>query len=1080
MGARYQLGIFFFLISTAQAGDSLSYSGRIVNTNGSPVVGPVNLKFELANSVDSTNILCSQQITNVSLTNGVFHVKLDLNCGASTLNQVLSAIPSTETPIIRVTNETAGKTYSFQALHSVPSAQIAHGLAKLNANNNEVLTWTGAKWEPKPVSGAAGGTVTEIIAGSGLSGGTITNSGTISIASGGVANSHLAGGIVRSKLVSGTANYVLINDGSGNISEVAQLPLSQGGTGANTAANARTNLGLGSAATATIGYAAGNVLPSDNIPVCLPTQKLQFTGLGPTYWGCAADVDTTSDPTKLPLAGGVMTGEINMGVNKIINLGAPINLTDAATKAYVDNQVGSVSSGVTGAWVSVPLSDTDEYDLNCRYQFTISGSVIVANVVRTNAIQHIFNTMNSNTTMTYYSVPNTNKATAQYHQDNWSNNQISANMTVTSVMKNCGPTTPVPNSIVDADTGTRIQVEASSNENSIRFDTDGTQKMIINATGEVGIGTTTPVDKLDVVGNVALTGKLRLKSTTANFVELKAPNALAATLIFNLPGVAGTSGQALVTDGAGNLSWATVATSATAVGGDLSGTVSNAQILAGSIVDADISASAAIAQSKISGLASSLSGKEPTITAGTAAQYWRGDKSWQTLNGVAVGNTAVGNIAATNVQAAINELDSEKQPLIIAGTTAQYYRGDKTWSSLQSDVQALVMNGFAVGTNTALSSSDTLSGALGKLQAQISANLTAFNNTAQWSENGTSAYYNTGNVGIGTSAPAQKLHINSGNIRVDNGSNATIFNSGGMYFSGVPGAGTHTNYVFRPGWGSGANTLATITVQNANTSGGYNNCVHLSSYGPSYFSCGAVGIGTASPQSDLDVNGRIRVSGSSQPTMEIYNSGAPANQRWTELFSGTDGVVVLRTMNDAYTSGATIFHSHRNAGTHTIDYTVLDGDVGIGFRPSYKFHANGVVAGVGAYVNASDRRLKKNIKPISDAEKLLTLQGVYFDWRQDEFPKMNFEQANDMGVIAQEVEKVFPEAVKTDKQGYKSVAYSKLIAPLIEVTKNEHQKIKSLEQKVSSLSTANEQLRKENALIKGYICSKDPKALLCK
>ena len=50
------------------------------------------------------------------------------------------------------------------------------------------------------------------------------------------------------------------------------------------------------------------------------------------------------------------------------------------------------------------------------------------------------------------------------------------------------------------------------------------------------------------------------------------------------------------------------------------------------IVDADISGTAAIAQSKISGLVSALTSKEPSIEAGTVAQYWRGDKSWKTLD----------------------------------------------------------------------------------------------------------------------------------------------------------------------------------------------------------------------------------------------------------------------------------------------------------------------------------------------------------------------------------------------------------------------------------------------------------------
>ncbi len=51
------------------------------------------------------------------------------------------------------------------------------------------------------------------------------------------------------------------------------------------------------------------------------------------------------------------------------------------------------------------------------------------------------------------------------------------------------------------------------------------------------------------------------------------------------------------------------------------------------------------AQSDVSGLVSALAGKEGTITAGTTAQYWRGDKTWQTLNKSAVG---LGNVDNTS------------------------------------------------------------------------------------------------------------------------------------------------------------------------------------------------------------------------------------------------------------------------------------------------------------------------------------------------------------------------------------------------------------------------------------------------
>lgn len=102
--------------------------------------------------------------------------------------------------------------------------------------------------------------------------------------------------------------------------------------------------------------------------------------------------------------------------------------------------------------------------------------------------------------------------------------------------------------------------------------------------------------------------------------------------------------------------------------------------------------------------------KEPALTAGTSTQYYRGDKTWQTLNKTAVGLGSVDNTAdsAKNVLSAtkfttarkingvdfdgsldITIADNTKQPTIATGTTSQYYRGDKTWQTLNKTAVGL-------------------------------------------------------------------------------------------------------------------------------------------------------------------------------------------------------------------------------------------------------------------------------------------------------------------------------------------------------------------------------------------------------
>jgi len=59
------------------------------------------------------------------------------------------------------------------------------------------------------------------------------------------------------------------------------------------------------------------------------------------------------------------------------------------------------------------------------------------------------------------------------------------------------------------------------------------------------------------------------------------------------------------------------------------------------------------------------------------------------------------------------------EPAIAAGTTAQYRRGDKTWRDFATDVRAAVLTGLSTATSTVITATDTVLGALGKLQAQI-------------------------------------------------------------------------------------------------------------------------------------------------------------------------------------------------------------------------------------------------------------------------------------------------------------------------------------------------------------------------
>jgi hypothetical protein len=149
---------------------------------------------------------------------------------------------------------------------------------------------------------------------------------------------------------------------------------------------------------------------------------------------------------------------------------------------------------------------------------------------------------------------------------------------------------------------------------------------------------------------------------------------------------------------------------------------------------------------------------------------------------------------------------------------------------------------------------------------------------------------------------------------------------------------------------------------------------------------------------------------------------------------GTDNYPDLRITRDA------------GGGSH---YDIMtwkgNGNVGIGTTaPEQKLDVNGYISATGCNCD-SDLRWKEKIEPIEDPIDLVTqLRGVTYEWIDK-----SKGVGRQLGVIAQEVEEVFPEVVHTDSQGYKTVDYSKLTAPLIEAVK--------------SLKSENEDLKERNA-----------------
>jgi hypothetical protein len=197
-----------------------------------------------------------------------------------------------------------------------------------------------------------------------------------------------------------------------------------------------------------------------------------------------------------------------------------------------------------------------------------------------------------------------------------------------------------------------------------------------------------------------------------------------------------------------------------------------------------------------------------------------------------------------------------------------------------------------------------------------------------------------------------------------------------------------------------------------------------------------VGVGTTAPLLTASGRGNITINGSSQSILTLGAGGVWKSYLWC------DG-----TNTDLSAAGYLVFGT--NGGTERLRITT-GGAMGLGVNPTNtagRFEAsNDIVA-----YSTSDKRWKNNIVKIdSPLEKISQISGVEFDWIEDE--PFHGNKGHDVGVIAQEIELVIPEAVQTRESGMKAVQYDKIIPLLIESIKEQQKQIDELKELVNKLT----------------------------
>lgn len=144
-------------------------------------------------------------------------------------------------------------------------------------------------------------------------------------------------------------------------------------------------------------------------------------------------------------------------------------------------------------------------------------------------------------------------------------------------------------------------------------------------------------------------------------------------------------------------------------------------------------------------------------------------------------------------------------------------------------------------------------------------------------------------------------------------------------------------------------------------------------------------------------------------------------------------------------TNSNLFYVLRGSGTNSASWATYNGV----WPMQINLENNNANFG-GAVTATSDVRLKTNIKPLPEniLEKVKQLRGVYFNWKVEADMGKNTQ----IGVIAQEVENIFPELVSVGADGYKTFAYDRLGVILIEAVKEQQVEIDSLKQQVTDLN----------------------------
>jgi len=392
-----------------------------------------------------------------------------------------------------------------------------------------------------------------------------------------------------------------------------------------------------------------------------------------------------------------------------------------------------------------------------------------------------------------------------------------------------------------------------------------------------------------------------------------------------------------------------------------------------------------------------------------------------------LGNTAVGQSALISNTSASNNT-AIGQATLQTNTTGA--------NNTASGFNAL-LNNTTGGNNTAsganaLFNNTTASNNTASGVNALTANTTGNNNTAS----GVNALFSNTTGVSNTASGVNALKANtSGNNNTASGLNALAANNTAnnntasgqaALFANTTGtnntasgqAALTANTTGANNTASGVNALKANTTATNNTASGFNALQNNTTGSNNIADGNNAGVTTTSANANTTGSNNTFIGASSGPGVPSASNLQNATAIGANAVVSANNALVLGSINTV------------NGATSSVNVGIGTATPGQALDVVGNINASGcfMVGGTGFQGTcSSDARLKKNILYFPQVlDKLVQLQPAYWNWRAEEFPQYHFGPGRNIGLIAQEVEKVFPDMVSTDTNGYKQVNYSQL------------------------------------------------------